>query len=158
MTNDAKKLFLSERVRALATVILTRHEDLSIAETKQSTRLDFHVYIEREDKPMRLAFGVLLRGVPSAVTIDDANKILEPTMGQFRGMRKFTYPVCLFFFSMRDEKAYFAWLAEPILAGGAPKLVHHDEADCVALTDEFIDRSVERIVEWYDAVEGVLIA
>jgi len=158
MTDDAKKLFLAERVRALATVILTRHDDLSIAETKQSTGLDFHVYIDREDKPMRLAFGVLLRGVQSTVTVDDVNRMLEPTMGQFRGMRKFTYPVCLFFFSMRDEKAFFAWLAEPILANGAPKLVHHDEAECVELTDELIDRSVEQIVEWYDAVEGVLIA
>jgi hypothetical protein len=158
MTDDAKQLFLADRVRALATVILTRHEDLSIAETKRSTGLDFHVYIDREDKPMRLAFGVMLRGVPSTVPADGANEILGPTMGQFRGMRKFTYPICLFFFSMRDDRAYFSWLAEPILNGGVPKLVHRDEADCVELTDDLIDRSVERIVEWYDAVEGVLIA
>src|SRR5262245_60670999 len=145
MTDEAKELFLADRVRALAAVILTRRSDLTITETKQSTGLDFHVYIEREDKPMRLAFGVLLRGVTAPTTPENANKVLGPTMGQFRGMRKFTYPVCLFFFTMRDEKAYFSWLAEPILADGTPKLVHHNNADCVELTDDLLAQIVERI-------------
>ena len=158
MTNEVKEQFLAERVRALATVILTRRGDLTVVDTKKDTGLDLHVSIDREDKPMRLTFGVLLRGVPSPVTVDQANKVLSPTMGQFRGMRKFTYPVCLFFFTMREEQAFFSWLAEPLVTDGAPKLVHHDEAHCVELTNELLGRVVERIVAWYDAVEAVLIA
>ncbi|HEV3203893.1 MAG TPA: hypothetical protein VGY77_05905 [Gemmataceae bacterium] len=158
MTNESKKQFLGERVRALATVLLTRRSDLTIVDTKKDTGLDFHVYIEREDKPMRLTFGVLLRGVPSPVTANHAKKVLGPTMGQFQGMRKFTYPVCLFFFTMREEHAFFSWLAEPVVTDGAPKLVHHDKAKCVPLTDEFLGQVVEQIVAWYDAVESVLIA
>jgi hypothetical protein len=158
VTDETKELFLADRVRALATVILTRRDDLTIAETKQGTGLDFHVYIEREDKPMRLAFGVLLRGVTSPMTAENINKVLVPTIGQFQGMRKFTYPVCLFFFSMRDERAYFSWLAEPVLADGAPKLIHHAKANCVALTDELLGQILDQIVGWYDAVETVLIA
>jgi hypothetical protein len=158
MTDEAKELFLADRVRALATVLLTRRDDLTIAETKQSTGLDLHVYIDREDKPMRLAFGVLLRGVATPMTAEAASKALGPTMGQFQGLRKFTYPVCLFYFTMRDDRAYFAWLAEPVLTGGGPKLVHHGKADCVELTDDLLNQVVERIVEWYDAVEAVLIA
>ncbi|OWK38000.1 hypothetical protein [Fimbriiglobus ruber] len=158
MTDDAKELFLAGRVRALAAVVLTRRDDLSIAETKQSTGLDLHVYVDREDKPMRLAFGVLLRGVTAPMTVDKANQVLGPTLGQFQGMRKFTYPVCLLFFTMRDERAFFSWLAEPILTNGGPKLVHHVTADCVELTETQLDQAVERIVGWYDAVEAVLIA
>ncbi|MBO0697400.1 MAG: hypothetical protein J2P46_03335, partial [Zavarzinella sp.] len=97
MTDEAKELFLADRVRALAAVVLTRRDDLTVAETKQGTGLDLHVYIDREDKPMRLAFGVLLRGVAAPMTADQANKVLGPTLGQFQGLRKFTYPVCLFF-------------------------------------------------------------
>jgi hypothetical protein len=41
---------------------------------------------------------------------------------------------------------------------GAPKLVHHDQANCTVLTDDFLDRAVEQIVAWYDAVQAVLIA
>jgi hypothetical protein len=157
MTNEDRELFLSQQVRTLATIILTRRGDLTIMETKKDTGLDFHVYIDREDKPMRLVFGILLRGVMSAVA-ERADKVLEPAMGQFRGMRKFTYPVCLFFFTVRDEQAFFSWLAEAVVNGSAPKLVHHDKASCVPLTDELLGRVIEQIVAWYDAVETVLIA
>lgn len=158
MTNDSKERFPAERVRALGTIILTRRGDLTIAETRQDTGLAFHVSIDREDKPMRLTFGVLLRGVPAPVPIDHANRVLGPTMGQFQGMRKFTYPVCLFFFTMRDDQAFFSWLAEPVVIAGVPKLIHHTEANCPELTDPVLDRVVEQIVAWYDAVEAVLIA
>jgi hypothetical protein len=73
-------------------------------------------------------------------------------------MRKFTYPVCLFFFTLRQEQAFFSWLAEPVVTGGAPKLIHREKADCVELTDDLLNRVIEQIVAWYDAVEAVLIA
>jgi len=158
MTNGSNPQFIRERVRALATVVLTRRGDLTIKETKQETGLDLHVYIDREDKPMRLVFGVLLRGVAGPLTFQNANKLLGPTIGQFQGMRHFTYPVCLFFFTMKEEQAMFSWLAEPLVKDGIPKLVHRDKAHCVALTNELIGEVVDRIVAWYDAVESVLIA
>jgi hypothetical protein len=158
VTNEAKEEFVADAIRVLATVILTRRGDLRIVETKKDTGLDLHVTIEREDKPMRLTFGVLLRGVASAVTADHANKVLGPTMGYFQGLRKFTYPVCLFFFTLRQEQGFFTWLAEPVLTAGVPKLIHHKKANCVELTDEVLERVVEQVVAWYDAVETVLIA
>jgi hypothetical protein len=158
VTNESKERFIADQVRALATIILTRRGDLMIVETKKDTGLDFHVYIDREDKPMRLMFGILLRGVSSPVAPDHANKVLGPTMGQFQGMRKFTYPICLFLFTMREEQAFFSWLAEPIVNDDVPKLIHHNKANIVPLTDELLDQVVQQIVAWYDAVEAVLIA
>ncbi len=35
---------------------------------KHLTAPNMHVYVDREDKPMRLVFGVLLRGAPSSDT------------------------------------------------------------------------------------------
>jgi hypothetical protein len=158
VTDEAKTRLLGERVRALATIILLRRGDLTIIETKPETGLDFHVQIDRAEKSMRLTFGVLLRGVPSPVTPEHADKVLGPTLAKFRGMGKFTYPVCLFFFTIREEQAFFSWLAEPTVQDGVPKLVHRERADCVPLTDELLDQVVEQIVAWYDAVEVVLIA
>jgi hypothetical protein len=158
VTNESKDQLIGERARALATIILTRRSDLTIVDTKKDTGLDFHVSIEREDNPMRLSFGILLRGVSTPVTAEHANRVLGPTMGQFQGMRKFTCPVYLFLFTMRDERGFFAWLAEPVVTGGAPKLVHHDKVNCVELTDELLNEVVDRIVTWYDAVETMLIA
>jgi hypothetical protein len=157
LTNESKQQFSRERVRALATIVLTRRGDLTVIETKKDTGLDFHVTIEREDNSMRLMFGVLLRGVRSPFRPSDANKVLGPTMGQFHGMRKFTYPVCLFVFTTLEEHAFFSWLAEPLVTEGAPKLIHHINANCIELTNERLDQVVEAIVSWYDAVESVLI-
>lgn len=159
MTNKTKEQpYIADQARALATVILTRRGDLTIMQTKKEIGLDFHVFIDREDKAMRLIFGVLVSGVPSPTTAEGANKVLGPTVARFQGMRKFTYPVCLFFFTMRDEKPFFSWLAEPALTGDGPKLVHRDRANCVELTNEVLDGAIERVVAWYDAVEAVLIA
>ncbi len=138
--------------------MLTRRPDLILAETKQGTGLDQHVSVDREDKPMRLTFGVLLRGAWSPATAAQANKVLGPAMGQFRGMRKFTYPVCLLFFTMREERAFFSWLAEPVVTDTGPKLVHHETAKCVEFSDELLAQVVAQVVAWYDAVEAVLIA
>jgi hypothetical protein len=158
VTDESKAQLVGERARALATIILTRRNDLTIVDTKKDTGLDFHVYIDREDKPMRLTFGILLRGVSSPVTVDHANQVLGPAMGQFQSMRKFTYPVGLFLFTMRDDDGFFSWLAEPVVTGGAPKLVHHDKVHCIELTDDLLSQVVEQVVAWYDAVEAVLIA
>jgi hypothetical protein len=158
VTNESRERFIADQVRALARIILTRRGDLTIVETKKDTGLDFHVFIEREDKPMRLVFGVLLRGVPSPVTPDQASKVLGPTMGHFQGLRKFTYPVCLFLFTIREEQAFFSWLAEPVVNDGSPKLVHHSKPNVVELTDQLLDDVVQQVVAWYDAVEAVLIA
>ena len=39
-----------------------------------------------------------------------------------------------------------------------PKLVHHENADCVEFTSERLDQLVETIVSWYDSVEAAWIA
>ena len=158
MTGRDKEQFIGEWVQVAARVILTRREDLSIVDAKHATGLDLHVQIEREQNPMRLVFGVIIRAIPSPVNAERANQILKPTMGTFQGLRKFTYPICLFFFTMREEQVFFSWLAEPTVVNGMPKLIHHDRADCVPFTNELLDRSIERVIAWYDAVGSVLIA
>jgi hypothetical protein len=158
MSETMRERFIQDRVRAMATVVLTRRSDLTIVETKQSTGLDYHVIVDRDDKSMRLKFGLLLRGVPSPVTTDHANRVLGPTMDFFRGLGKFTYPVCLFLFTMQEEQAYFSWLAEPVVTPQGPKLVHRTAADCVELTTGRLDAAVEQVVAWYDAFELAVIS
>jgi hypothetical protein len=156
MTSETNERYLGGQVRSRANVILTRRDDLRIVETKEQTDLDLHVYVERQDNPMRIVFGLLLRGVPSPTTANQANNLLGPTIGFFQGLRKFTYPVCLFFFTVREEQAFFTWLAEPEVNG--PKLIHHKKANCVELTDSLLAEVVDRVVAWYDAIESLLIA
>jgi hypothetical protein len=148
MSSETNERSIGGQVRSRANVILTRRDDLRVVETKKQTGLDMHVFVDREDKPMRLVFGVLLRGVPSPSTAEQANQILGPTMGFFQGLRKFTYPVCLFFFTVREEQVFFSWLAEPVVNGDGPKLIHHTQANCLELTDALLGNMVDRVVAW----------
>jgi hypothetical protein len=50
MTDEAREKLLGDQVRTRATVLLTRRGDQTVVETKRDIGLDFHVYIEREDK------------------------------------------------------------------------------------------------------------
>jgi hypothetical protein len=159
MDANFKEQFLADRARALATVILTRRDDLVVTESKNDTGLDFQVSIVRDDRPMRMTFGVLLRATFEPVSPEHANKVLKPTMGHFQRMGKFPYPVCLFFFTMRDDQAFYTWLAEPVVTDdGQPRLVHHKEADCKVLNDESLDRIISQVSAWYDAYEAKVIA
>jgi hypothetical protein len=146
MTSETNERYIGGQVLSRANVILTRRDDLRVVQTKEQTGLDMHVYVDREDKPMRLVFGVLLRGAPSPTTADQANKVLGPTMGVFQGLRKFTYPVCLFVFTVREEQAFFTWHAEPVVNEDGPKLLHHSQANCVELTDALPAEVVDRVV------------
>jgi hypothetical protein len=158
VTKDMKKQFLAERARALATVYLTRRDDLVLTATKQDNGLEYHVVIERVGKPMRPMFGVLLRAGFEPVTPEQANKSLGPTVGQFQKKGGFTYPVCLLYFTMRDDQAFFAWLAEPAIdEAGSPRLLLHKKTDCRVLTDALLDDAVTRVVEWYDALQAALV-
>ncbi len=65
MGNEPRTGYLADQVRVRAAMVLSRRGDLTVVETKKDTGLDFHVYVEREDRDMRLMFGVFLRGVPS---------------------------------------------------------------------------------------------
>jgi hypothetical protein len=158
MAKDFKDAFLAERVRALATVYLTRRDDLRI-ETKEGLGLDFLVYILKEEDPSQRPFGVLLRAEMAPVTPEQANALLHPSVSSFRELGTFPYPVCLFFFTMRDDKGYFTWLLEPLVNGqGKPRLRARSEADCKPLDREAIDRIVATVDHWYDALYADLKA
>ena len=92
MTSETNERYIGGQVRSRANVILTRRDDLRVVETKDQTGLDMHVYVDREDKPMRLVFGVLLRGVPSPTTADQANKVLGPDDGVLSGAEEVHLP------------------------------------------------------------------
>jgi len=159
VVDDFKERFLADRARALATVLLTRRDDLTIDEAPGDAGLDFLVHVRRDGKPVRPMFGVLLRAAVAPATVEQANKILTPTVASFQRLGRFTYPVCLFFFTMREDQAFFAWLAEPILGeDGSPRLHPPKQADCRELDNDGLDAIVDRVLAWYDALEAELIA
>jgi Domain of unknown function (DUF4365) len=144
--------FIGERARALALLLLTRRTDLEVLETKDDYGLDFVVLV-RQKKKSSARFGVWLRGSKSSVDVEHANKVLRPSVRSFQrlGHYPFSFPVCLFFFTMEDEEGYYAWLMEPLIDPQKGVSLHvNEEADCKKLSNKALDEIVTRVQRWFD--------
>ncbi len=151
--------FVADRARALAMVLLTRRDDLVVTERKDETGLDYDVYVRTDARAGVRSFGVLVKATMTPVTADQANKQLKSTMAKVGSTGPFMYPVCLFYFTARDDKGYYAWAYEPVVGkDGVPTLKHHAEARCHALGDESLARIIERVNEWYDAYYAKMVS
>ena len=129
-----KQQLIGEWMQSKARVVLTRPMISRSSFAKPCARgLDLHVLDQAGDDRMRLIFGVIVKAAMPPATVEEANKILKPALGTFQGLREFTHPICLFYFTMREDQAFFSWLAEPTVVEGMPKLIHHDSGRLRAL-------------------------
>src|SRR5262245_27784489 len=95
---------IDERLPALATMYLTRRDDLALRREDRVEGIDLVVDIlDRAGdgrRPGRRMFGVELRGARAPVTIARANKILGAVLRRRAEIPKVPYPVCILFFTM----------------------------------------------------------
>ena len=106
--------------------------------------------------------GAICTPSPSveSVTIEQANEQLEPTLGGLRAaLGEMEYPVCVFFFTARDDQGYWTWGYEPVvLPDGQAQLHIRSAADCRKLNDESLAEIINRVDKWYDAFFAALLA
>ena len=153
-----REMFVAKRARALAMMLLTRREDLLIEEVKDDIGLDYIVRFHREGKEGLREFGIELRGVWAAVTKEQADKQLRPSLHQMKRYGPFLRPVCLFLFTMENDGAWYTWVAEPIESeDGKPLLRSRDEPDCRPLDKRALKEIIERVDGWHDALFPSLI-
>jgi hypothetical protein len=153
-----REVFVEKRARALALMLLTRREDLLIEEVKDDIGLNYFVRFHTEGKEGLREFGVKLQGARAAVTRDDADKVLRPAVQRLGRYGPFPLPVCLFFFTMEGDGAWYTWVAEPIESeDGKPVLRSRDEPDCRPLDQRALKAIIERVDVWYDALFPSLI-
>jgi hypothetical protein len=153
-----KDFFVADRARALAQVLLTRREDLFVRETKKESGLDYTVEIRKPGERGPRVFGIYMRATMSPVTTEQANNQLKPSMGTFQSGPS-SFPVCVFYFTVKDDKGYFAWVFEPVVESlGSPKLKPHTDAQCRELNDKTLDEAIGIMNKWYDEVLALLTA
>ncbi len=153
-----RAILIEKRSRALAMMLLTRREEFLIEEVKDDIGLDYLVRFHTEGKEGLREFGVALRGASTAGTKDHADKALRPAVREIKRYGPFLRPVCLFFFTMENDLAWYTWVAEPIQAeNGKPLLRSCDEPDCRQLNKRTLKEIIERVDAWYDAILPTLI-
>ena len=147
--------FIGERVKDLAVMYLTRRGDLELKWQDPSDEwVDCIVEIKGKEKPARRLFGVELSGTMSPVTDEHANKVLYPKMQSMLRRGKFPFPVCLLYFTMANNEGRFAWVAEPVLESAKPMLRYHEQADTKKFDKGELDKIVEQINNWFDAMDA----
>jgi hypothetical protein len=144
--------FIAERVRALAVIYLTRREDLIVTDATDGFGVDLWVTLNLDEKEGHRKFGVELRGARTAVTVNNADKVLYNSMQRMLRYGPFPFPVVLFFFTMEKNEGWYTWAAEPVVSSsGEFEIVQHGTAFSRPLNSDAIDEIVEAVDRWYDA-------
>jgi hypothetical protein len=153
-----REIYVEKRARAVTMMLLTREENLLIEEVKEDIGLDYVVRFLSEAKDGLREFGIALRAVWGTATKEQADKELRPRMRQMKRYGPFPRPVCLFFFTMQNDDAWYTWVAEPIKSEANRPLLHpYDEADCRPLDKKALKEIIERVDSWYDALFPSLV-
>ena len=160
MANKAarQEMLIAKRVRALAVMYLTRRSDLMVEEVQEDIGLDLIVRFAPENKEGIRQFGVEPRGVWSSVTKEHADKVLVASVRQAQRHGPFAFPVCMFLFTMEENKAWYTWVAEPVVQTGKAILRMHQRADCQPLNNAALNQIVAHVDRWYDTFLENLVA
>jgi hypothetical protein len=155
MARKKPEWFKDLRLPSLAIMHLTRRPDLRV---KQEVRvggkiLDLIIEIVDGDRPAWKRFGVYLQGTTSPITIEHANKALGISLRRFLDdYGEPTLPFCLFYFAVTEGQGFVTWIAEPLVKDGEPTLKYHDMADFAALDQEALDRIVDQVNSYFEAI------
>lgn len=153
MSSTNEPWFVAERSEALAGVLLTSRKDVRVwNERKHDRGLDFLV---ETGQPMSLQFFVVQ---VMGATSSDPNDWMPDVKQVFRErVSPANFPVCVFVVNVRENKAFYAWMAEPqVEAKGATLRVHHmgtfQPLDPAAVSD-----IIDRVKAWYQVLPNQLM-
>lgn len=147
MSNTTEPWFVEERSLALAGLLLSSRNDVHIrVEHMQDSGLDFLVQIDADDPLSTQLFGVQVKGTMTSKQSDWLPNVKQ----LFRGSGSPIYmPVCVFVVNIRDNTAFYAWIAEPQVEAKGATLRLHEAGDFQPLDPAAVSDIVDRVKTWY---------
>ena len=155
MSSTNEPWFVVERSEALAGVLLTSREDVRVRdERKRASGLDFLVEIDAGDPLSTQLFVLQVKGSTSS----DPNDWIQDVEPLFRGRgRPISLPVCVFVVNVRENKAFYAWVAEPQVEAKGATLRFHETGRFHSLHPAAVSDIVDRVKAWYQALPKQLM-
>lgn len=142
--------FINERAEHLAVVYLTRRQDLVIERMTADYGLDMLVTILRDKLPTGRVFGVQVKGQDKAFKDDIQEVSLSFSRKETSYFQELPFPVCVFLFTMEDDKGYYRWIKYPV--GESNQVLRSIEQDrWHPLDEQEIGQIVDDVKAWYDA-------
>jgi hypothetical protein len=150
---DEKIWYQDQRAEALAIVYLTRRQDLVVHQQKEDYGYDLLVEITRDSRLTKRVFAIQIKSKTEPIKVQ---KLIGVTFDEWR---ETPFPLCLFFFTMRNDHAYYTWITEPIVTqDNRPKLRLNTEAHLFELDTLALDTIVAQVNHWYDSLFKELAA
>lgn len=153
--STTEQWYIGQRAAALTKVLLTRRNDLVVTGVQDDDHgLDYRVEITVEGQATGRIFGIQvkarLRSLPKNGQIQlNGNAPDKNTTS--------TFPICLFYFTMEDNGAYYHWLVEPIITDDqTPKLNRVSPNTLYRLNSEALDQIISRVNSWYERLYKTL--
>lgn len=149
---EQKRRALAEkRARALTRILLSRRPDLRVEEIEDEIGQDFVVRFRTQGKEGRRELGIEVKADWAALSKDQADQALRPVLQRLKRFGPFPHPLCLFYFTMENDGAWYTWIAEPLQSvDGRATLSFRDSPDCHALDKKALRDIIERVDKWYD--------
>ncbi|MEY3402926.1 MAG: hypothetical protein AN487_18975 [Anabaena sp. CRKS33] len=147
--------YIGLRSEALAVVYLTRRDDLIVSQQKQGQGvLDFSVTITKDGNYTGRIFGVEVKATVSSSELiqhDDFFRLKNNKDKNLKVFKDLPFPVCLFFFTLDNDKGYYRWILEPIIKeGNNVALKFNENQELKNLNDQEIDNIIAMVNNWYD--------
>jgi hypothetical protein len=150
MKSDLRQ-FMAERANLLAFIYLTRREDVVVDRLASAdSGVDYLVTLTLGGVPTGRMFGVQVKAQEGSVT--SPRDLHSPGDLSSRDVADVPLPLCLFVFTMSDDRGYYGWLKEPVVASPrAPVLRLVDEVRWDDLDNDSLARIVGSVNAWYEA-------
>jgi hypothetical protein len=155
MSSINEPWFVAERSEALAGVLLTSRKDVRVRdERKHDSGLDFLVEIDTDDPLSTQLFVVQVKGATSS----DPDDWMQNVKQLFRGRGSPIYlPVCVFVVNIRENKAFYAWVAEPQVEAKGATLRFHETGTFHPLDSAAVNDIIDRVKAWYQVLPNQLL-
>jgi hypothetical protein len=148
------------RSRALAAMYLTRRKGGKVQDAAQGIGIDLLFTFPVGNKRGIRQLGIELKYALDPVPNDDPDSFLESSWRDLVNVGPFPLPVVVFFFTMKDDKGWYTWVAEPVIKNsGLAQLLLRSEPISQPLTDKSLESLLDGVNLWYEAhYEGLITA
>jgi hypothetical protein len=155
MAEEKDPWFVIERSEALAALLLTNQKDVEVVfQRKKDDGADLVVGFDSRTSPPTRLFVVQVKGTVSANQTDwmqDIKQLFRAGGGQL------CLPTCVFVVNVRDNKALYAWIAEPIAEPNRATLKFHQSPTFHELNDAAVTEIVRQVKAYYDVMPKQLL-
>jgi hypothetical protein len=116
--------------------------------------VDFLVEAGKGEELSTRIFVVQVKGTAASNPAD----WMENVKPLFRADRSSVFlPACVFVVNVRDNRAYYAWVAEPQVQSKGATLRFHETGDFHDLDRAAVNEIVDRVKAWYDVLPKQLM-